>query len=166
MVEQSLPLSLRLGIWWSIYVEYRLQNFGPVFSKRWHHRAVCWLGDTIYRTRRWFQGARSVETTDLEGTAGMWHAGPSFWIAFDGACPVQGDGEIDGRACYYRSRGEGWQFHVAAPGKDSDGVFDDDAWVYSERRYCFPDGGWVSADVSVRCIRKAVALFCAGVKSE
>jgi len=59
-------------------------------------------------------------------------------------------------ACYYRSRGEGWQFHVA---RSDDVLLESDVFVYEERRYFFPDGGWVSSDVSELCIRAAVARF-------
>lgn len=67
---------------------------------------------------------------------------------------------VDGLPCYYRSRGEGWQFHVAS-WPDGDALAED-AWVYSERPYFFPQGGWVSPEVSRECIRRAVSLYRAG----
>lgn len=136
------PLGLRLWAWWYCHVEY---SANP---------AVRWVGRRVYVARRRLQGARS---TDIESdTCGRYDA-RGISLEFGGACPVQGEGILDGRACYYRSRGEGWQFHVAAEG--SDDVFAADAWTYSERPYIFPDGGWVSADVSRACIAKAVALL-------
>jgi hypothetical protein len=51
-------------------------------------------------------------------------------------------------------RGHGWQFHVA------DSINGDPlrecGWEYSEANYIWPDGGWVSAHVSIACIRRAV----------
>lgn len=158
MAERTLARRRRLAIWWHVYVEQRLESFGHPFSKRWHHRAARWLGRAIYLSRRWLQGARGVACCGVEDTEGGVHE-RGLDIDFGGACPVQGEGELDGRACYYRSRGEGWQFHVAAPGKDHDGIFHEDAWVYADRRYFFPDGGWVDANVSRACIQKAAALF-------
>lgn len=145
-----------LGIWWHIYVEYRLQHFGPVFSKRYHHRLVCWFGWQVHDWRRRIQGARKVEQGETAGALSL----PGLEIEWSGMCPVQGDGELDGRACYYRSRGDGWQFHVAAPG--SDDALADDAWEYWEDPYVWPAGGYVAASVSEACIRKAVALFRKG----
>lgn len=29
-----------------------------------------------------------------------------------GACPVQGEGEVDGASWYFRARGEGWSFEI------------------------------------------------------
>jgi len=78
-------------------------------------------------------------------------------IQFGGACPVQGEGTVDGRQVYYRSRGSGWQFHVAPEGAAD--ALGDDAWCFEEYRYHWPDGGWVHADVSVACIRRAVGMW-------
>lgn len=153
-------LSRRLGIWWSIYVEHRLQSYGGVFSKRWHHRLVQWFGWQLHDWRRRIQGARAVKQGDTVGC--VYDEG--LEIEFSGMCPVQGEGELDGRVCYYRSRGDGWQFSVAPTG--SDDVFADDAWEYWEERYIWPAGGYVAASVSEVCIRKAVALFRAGQVSK
>lgn len=150
---------LPLGIWWHVKVEWRLQNCGG-WKANWLQRRVQSIGQAIYMCRRWLEGARSVDTAG--GTRGFVD-GDGFEIEFSGMCPVQGDGVIDGRACYYRSRGEGWQFYVAAPG--SDDVLDDSSWLYSKDPYFFPDGGHVSAAVSERCIREAVAAFRRAVAS-
>ena len=85
-------------------------------------------------------------------------------VTFGGMCPVQGYGTIDGHECYYRSRGSGWQFHVAAT--SSAAVFSDDAWVHEEDPYTWPDGGYVTADISKQCIREAVEKFRADMKWE
>jgi hypothetical protein len=143
-----------LSLWWFTNVEWRLDSYGPPFSERWHHRFVRWIGRAIYRFRRRLQGAYEVETADLGDTHGSLSLStPPLDIEWSGACPVQGEGTLDGRACYYRSRGEGWQFHVAPRGGE---VFDDGEWCYSRDDYFFPDGGWVHTDVSERCVREAV----------
>lgn len=76
---------------------------------------------------------------------------------FGGACPVQGEGSIDGLFWYFRARGEHWQFHVA---KDRGHLFKNDIF------YCdieWPDetfaAGWMHPDDAARCLALAVALY-------
>ncbi len=140
----------RMRALWYIYVEHS------------NNRVVRRIGGWCYTLRRRLAGARSVKTGWLDKTSGTYNA-RGVRVEFCGACPVQGEGTVDGRACYYRSRGEGWQFHVAKPGADDALEFEE--WVYSERPYLFPDGGWVTADVSRACIAKAVELFREAYKS-
>jgi len=142
----AIPLSRRIGILWHCRVEY---SPNPV---------LAWIGKRGTILKRYLHGARRVELAPWMETSSLL-VEHGLAIAWGGACPVQGEGTLDGRECYYRSRGEGWQFHVAGPDGD---VFGDDAWVYSERKYIFPDGGWVSPAVSARCIRKAVKLYREG----
>ena len=149
-----------LRIWWQIYVEHRLQYFGPHDALRMHHRALRALGKALERTRRWCEGARrvAVSTTGLDGTAGsVIDTELGLEIEFSGACPIQGDGTLRGRAVYYRSRGSGWQFYVATD--NSSDVFADGAWLYARDPYYWPDGGWVAAHVSERCIREATVAW-------
>lgn len=82
-------------------------------------------------------------------------------ISFDGACPVQGFGTVDGHTCYYRSRGTGWQFEIydTADPVIGHALPDKPIWYYDEDCYEWPDGGWIEADVSKICIEKAVALW-------
>lgn len=145
-----MAASLRDRIWalWHLRVEYA------------RNPLLRWVGQRIYTARRYLQGARRVELAGFGETGGV-YLDEGVEIHFGGACPVQGEGTVDGRECYYRSRGEGWQFHVAAPG--SEDVFGDDAWSHSERCYVWPDGGWVSADVSRACIAQGVAAFRASM---
>jgi hypothetical protein len=138
--------------WWSIYVEHRLESF---HYHSWWGAPVRWFGRAIYRIRRYIEGARSVPCNGYEDTRG-YICEDGLEIEFAGACPVQGEGTLDGHDVYYRSRGEGWQFHVAGPSGD---VFGDDAWEYAEVPYIFPDGGWVDRSVSEACIRRAVAKW-------
>ncbi|MCC6318267.1 MAG: hypothetical protein IT361_11315 [Gemmatimonadaceae bacterium] len=142
-MAKRIPIAIWLWAWWHCRVEY---SRNPILS---------WLGKRVTILKRYLQGARRVELADYDGTAGLLCV-DGLDIQWGGACPVQGEGTLDGRECYYRSRGEGWQFHVAGASGD---VFGDDAWTHCERRYIFPAGGWVSAAVSERCIRAAVAKF-------
>jgi hypothetical protein len=144
------------AMWWQIRVELRLQTFGGLRKQPWWARPIHLLGDAIYWARRRLQGARPIELGKLGETHGFIEE-PALSIAWGGVCPVQGDGVIDGRPCYYRSRGEGWQLYIAADGSDE--PLADDAWIYSESRYFTPDGGYVASGVSERCIRKAALLF-------
>lgn len=85
-----------------------------------------------------------------------------LFVRFGGLCPVQGYGEVDGRACYYRSRGDGWQFEVYAPDVREIGygvTLPEPTWEYAEEPYEFPEGGYVGADTSRACILKAVAAW-------
>ncbi len=91
------------------------------------------------------------------GSCGGFIDEPDLSIRFGGTTPVQGDGMVDGRPCYYRSRGTGWQFSVAPPG--SDDALDLRAWEWGENPYIWPDGGYVTREISEQCIRKAVALW-------
>ena len=115
-----------------------------------------WVAWPCYRVARFFQGAKPVKAGGLEDTHGELDL-PGLAIRWSGACPVQGEGTVDGLPCYYRSRGEGWQFHVGpTPGCDP---LDQDGWVYQEDPYVWPDGGWVPSSVSRACILKAVGLY-------
>lgn len=100
------------------------------------------------------RGARSVKMGNLDATKGCLHEG-GIDVEFGGACPVQGDGEVDGRVVYYRSRGIGWTFSVAPDG--SEDALGANCWEYAEDKYHWPQGGWVHADVSRECIRRAVS---------
>lgn len=108
----------------------------------------------LYKLARWLDGARRIEVADYAGTGGEYVSGEPFaTIEFGGACPVQGKGYVAEYPCYYRSRGEGWQFHVAAT---KDGDPGDDAFVYGETPYYWPEGGWVPAEISYQCIERAI----------
>lgn len=120
---------------------------------RWHSNYVFkWLGWRIYGIRRWLEGARIVEDGDTVGSIRE----EGIDIAWGGMCPVQGEGIVDGWAVYYRSRGEGWQFHVAASETE---IFDNDVYFYEKHNYFWPQGGYVASSVSERCIREAITAF-------
>jgi hypothetical protein len=146
------PVSWRIGCWWSM-VEHSLQHFGG-WPSRWWSLPVREFGRGLFVVRRRLQGARSVKSGETSGS----FCAPDCEIEFSGMCPVQGEGWVldgDGRRrdCYYRSRGDGWQFHVAALDGE---VFGDGEWVYSEDKYIWPAGGYVAASVSAECIGRAL----------
>jgi hypothetical protein len=72
-------------------------------------------------------------------------------IGWGGACPVQGEGSVDGRVLYYRARGSGWSIDVA---EGSPEEFD-----YGQAPYIWPDGGWLCASESEHNIRIGVAKW-------
>lgn len=103
----------------------------------------------IYLLVRALQGARIPKLGTLNETSGSIHE-DGIDIEWGGACPVQGEGEIDGHECYYRARGEWWSLDLGEDGE---------LFSYSERAYCWPQGGWVHRDESESNIRKAVAKW-------
>lgn len=90
------------------------------------------------------------------GTDGTYEA-EGVSIRFGGACPVQGEGEVDGFGIYYRSRGNGWTLEIKNGG--------DEPWMYGEWEMVWPDAGWLHRDETVKNIEKAVAKFREGTQS-
>lgn len=72
-------------------------------------------------------------------------------VEWGGACPIQGEGSVDGRTIYYRARGSGWRIDIAE-GSQSE-------FTYGESEYIWPDGGWLNAAESERNIRLGVAKW-------
>ncbi len=137
-----------LSRWW---------KFRLIFRYVWWHRLPEWLRRPVeYAYDHVVHGARPVRKGTFEETSGSL-IGNGIEVLFGGACPVQGEGIVDGRAIYYRSRGTGWQFSVAPEG--SDDALGADCWEYGEDPYHWPDGGWVHGEVSRACIRRAVAKW-------
>lgn len=139
------------------------------WARRHKQRWICWLIDRPYRIKRWLQGARTprlgvFDVSDYKHTTAGSLCRDGIDISWGGACPVQGygsvwavrRGKLQEFACYYRSRAEGWQFHVAAT---EDDILERDIFEYSERPYAFPDGGWVHWTVTEACILRAVERF-------
>lgn len=87
------------------------------------------------------QGFTTDGAADIEGVE----------LSFHGACPVQGEGVVDGYEAYYRARGEGWSLTVT--------LSEQEVWVFGEQPYAFPDGGWLHRDESIANISRAVAAF-------
>lgn len=105
---------------------------------------------------------RAIEVCD---TAGEIHD-DGIEISFGGACPVQGNGTIDGYVAYYRSRGTGWSLALYPAGTDLDEYPwpKEEVGYYAEEAYAFPDGGWLHADESEANIRKAAGILRAGLR--
>lgn len=101
---------------------------------------------------------REPRTGSFADTAGS-IADDGLTFGFGGACPVQGDGEVDGRVCYYRARARGWQFAVWAEGVTFEQADCGPVFEYAEDPYAFPDGSWLHRDESIANIRRAVAKF-------
>lgn len=75
-----------------------------------------------------------------------------------GHCPVQAEGTIDGVPFYFRARGQSWQLEV---GYDSQ---TQPLWEYYEPWGQGPHAaGWMDRTEAERLIRKAAALWRAGV---
>ncbi len=108
------------------------------------------------RIVQWFHGAKKTKTGDFVSTSGK-YVDANANIEFDGACPVQGFGKVNGHSCYYRSRGSGWSFEIYST-NDPDGEHAP-IWYYNENCYYWPDGGWVTAEVSCQCIERALKEF-------
>jgi len=89
------------------------------------------------------------------GCDGVYQA-KGVYINFNGACPVQGEGEVDGFGCYYRSRHNGWTLEIKIGG--------DEPWEYGEWKYVWPEAGWLHRDETMKHIEKAVAKFRERVK--
>jgi hypothetical protein len=74
-----------------------------------------------------------------------------------GFCPVQAEGEIDGRAWYFRARGEHWQFHVS---KDQTHRFVNDLFFCDIE---WPEGPYMAGYMSpvdvLKCLHLGVALY-------
>jgi hypothetical protein len=114
----------------------------------------------LYRLGRWLEGARHPKL------GGFWECHGEYVadgvdIAFAGACPVQGEGLVNGLPAYYRARGESWSLTIASD-PCADPLCDSGAWSYWESPYYFPDGGWLHRDESIANIRKAVSLYWQG----
>lgn len=72
-----------------------------------------------------------------------------------GNCPVQAEGEVDGKPFYFRARGEHWSIGIGG-----DDVVLTPEW-YMEEKY--PGGqfaaGWMTEEEAVAFINKAVAKY-------
>ena len=98
---------------------------------------------------------------------GLDETGGSFFddglsIEFGGACPIQGNGTLDGHPCYYRARGRGWTFHVWA----RDAAIEEMSGLPTGEpifcaadldAYAWPDGSWLHRDVTHQNLLRALA---------
>ena len=118
-----------------------------------------WLYEPIYTLIRRLQGARRPPIRGYEATAGELDA-DGIRMHWGGACPVQGEGEIDGHPVYYRSRGETWTAEFFAPGTDiSEDLDGEVVFETYHRDYINYDGGWIAAEETVRNLTQAAQEF-------
>ena len=82
-----------------------------------------------------------------------------YWLG--GNCPVQGEGEVDGHAFYFRARGNEWQFHVAMTDEQ---IFHDDVF-YHEQEYGDEEyaAGWMPVADAGDFIVDAIQMFRAHI---
>jgi len=83
---------------------------------------------------------------------------PGLTGSFGGNCPVQGDGELDGKYWYFRARHEAWSFDVSA---DDEGPAD---WEHCEEYGSSHDASWMPDEDVLKCIEKAVGLYRASLE--
>ena len=94
------------------------------------------------------------------------HDGDGWRITVDGACPVQGEGFVDGLPMYYRSRHCEWSFCIAAaPDGDPVGVGLGYGPDVAGWRFEGDDGGegWTTADESRPIVEACIAAWRARV---
>ena len=75
-----------------------------------------------------------------------------------GNCPVQGEGTIDGKPFYFRSRGAAWSLGV---GGEPVGKPD---WEIQEAYGTWPDAGWITEDEARAFIAKGAKLYREAMK--
>jgi len=71
-----------------------------------------------------------------------------------GMCPVQGEGTVDGKEFYFRSRGSSWSMSIGGSN-----VVAKPEWHYSEEYGAWPDAGYISEDEARSFVLKAVGLY-------
>jgi len=81
-------------------------------------------------------------------------------IDVGGACPVQGEGTVDGCEVYFRSRGEFWSLEITADHDDpfavGAGPGGKPGWFFEVGYGAWPDAGWMSGKHSKQCFLSAV----------
>lgn len=94
-------------------------------------------------------------------------SGPGWAGDVYGACPVQGEGTVEGRSFYFRARHGHWSFEISgAPWKPDDGLWDSrelpvtwyDNLQYSKNGLD-PDDGWMKHSEAWRIIRENIEEF-------
>ena len=74
-----------------------------------------------------------------------------------GYCPVQAEGNLPtGEFYYFRSRWSSWSVRIA---KTESALWDDSAWVYTERSYEEYAAGYIYKHEVVKLLNKAVELY-------
>jgi len=120
--------------------------------------------DVIFRDHDGKESARWTEK-DRVALGGVlasmaWNAkSDSLDIVVGGACPVQGEGKLDGLPIYFRARHDGWSFAICQK-KHDDAVnvaWGDSPGWWTECDYGSSfDAGWMSGDHSRLCVMAAI----------
>jgi hypothetical protein len=74
-----------------------------------------------------------------------------------GNCPVQIEGEVDGKAFYFRARGQHWQFHVA----DREGLIFDKPLLFIDRLYNDEpyEAGWMPLHEAMGFVVEGIGIY-------
>lgn len=124
----------------------------------------CWSPARVTRDLAGCGVPRGVRVVSALGTEWS-HDGDGWRMDVGGACPVQGDGLFDGRAAYFRARGNSWSLRVAYDadadpvrvGGGPDGVR---GWyadgIYGGERF---DASWMAAVHSREIVAACVAAI-------
>lgn len=122
--------------------------------------------DVIFRDHegkeagRWTEADRQELRSTLSDMG--WSARGDLTIDVGGACPVQGEGTLDGFPIYFRARGEHWAFSIAQNRvHDPVNVSWDEVpgwWTECEYGDNFA-AGWMSGEHSRLCVAAAIAAW-------
>ncbi|MGV3651064.1 MAG: hypothetical protein ACO1OK_06530 [Devosia sp.] len=77
-----------------------------------------------------------------------------------GEAPVQSEGWVDGKAFYFRARGNSWQMRIGATNS-----VNAPEWYFEESWGEWPDAGRMNTDQACALIEKAFSLFRSGTAS-
>lgn len=94
------------------------------------------------------EGAKALERVTATGAT---------LYTYGGNCPVQAEGIIDGKAFYFRARGQHWQFHVA----DRPGLIFDKPLLYIDRLYSDQpyEAGWMPLHEAMGFIVEGIGIW-------
>jgi len=97
-----------------------------------------------------------MSADDMTRTGDGWHG------TIGGLCPVQGDGEVDGHAWYFRARGAAWEM-VIADGHDDPldcyGPERKPGWFKRDPFENWPHAGYMPLPVAWEKIQQTIKAF-------
>jgi hypothetical protein len=76
------------------------------------------------------------------------------WLG--GNCPVQAEGEINGKPFYFRARGESWSLSIGGE------PVGNPEWAHFEWFGEWPDAGWMTEEQAEAFLRRAAARYAEG----
>jgi hypothetical protein len=123
---------------------------------------VVFLNHEGKEVDRWTEEDRVDLSTTLASMAWSVDQGEDFTIIVGGACPVQGEGNIDGLPLYFRARGDHWSLRIAQHVNGDpvsvawDELRSDPGW-WTECPYGEDyAAGWMSGEHSRLCVMAAI----------